>query len=129
MNTVHASVIRRVREWATASQSKSVSTLDQLDDLKLARLLFSNYRGQGATARGLRLTRYGFDLLRHCFRAYPIDLPEGYRATLPELLYLDRRATLPYHLTATHLYVFESQLGIMLKLADGRIATLIEMER
>jgi hypothetical protein len=131
VNVLHAAVVRMIRERVAADGNPLGATFAEMTDTEIVRVLFASYREGGADGggRGLRLTAYGLQIMKCYFHAYEVRLPEGHRIKAPHLLYLDRRASLPYHYSAECLVVFESKLGIKLKLADGDIATLIEMDR
>ena len=104
-----------------------VEKISGLTDEQIARMLFSNFRGREAP-KGLRLTNFGLQTMRGYFQSCEVKLPEGHTLSTPEILYLDHHATLPYHVTDTRIVVFESDLGMKLKLADGDIGTLIEID-
>ena len=127
MNGVHIAIISCIRDMNT--QEARLSTLDGLTNEQIVRLMFQNYRGRDKTARGLRLTNHGLEIMRAFFQAYEIEAFEGKRPGNSELIYLDRRAKLPYHISHNgNLVMFDPELGIKLKLADGDIRTLIEMD-
>jgi hypothetical protein len=128
MNRVHVSVIKHIRESSGQGGGKVASTFANLTDEQVVRMMFSNFRGRDERARGLRLTNIGLEMMKSYFHYYEIRLPEGRRIASNEVLYLDRRATLPYFYSHEKIVVFETELGIKLKLADGEIATLIQME-
>lgn len=127
MNDVHRAVLRHVRESLAAQPGPLASKLAGLGDEQLVRMMFSSYRGR-ADARGMRLTNFGLQVMRSVFKSYEIALPEGHRLRVPEILYLDHRASLPYFVSDERVVLFESELGLKLKLADGDLATLIEIE-
>ncbi len=122
MNHVQTRVVQFFRE--TAPPDRRVS---ELSDEQIVRMMFVNYRPR-AKSRGLRLTNFGLQFMRGMFQAIEVPMPEGHTVQARELLYLDKRATMPYHVSDTRIVVFEMDLGIMLRLADGDIATLIEIE-
>lgn len=132
MNRVHSSIIKHIRESSSQDGGKDggkvAAAFANLKDEQFVRLMFSNYRGRDEKARGLRLTNIGLEMMKSYFHFYEIRLPEGRRVASNEILYLDRRATLPYYYSHEKIVVFETDLGLKLKLADGEIATLIEME-
>src|SRR4051812_11437193 len=93
MNRVHAKIVALIRH-ATISDESSVLT--NKTDEEIVRMIFGNFRGQDHAARGLRLTNFGVQIMRTCFQAYDISRPEGRKLASLELLYLDRKAKLPY---------------------------------
>lgn len=131
MNTVHVALISYIRD---AIDKEIVNPLTKLlsgkTDDQIIRMMFANFRGRAGSARGLRLTNFGVQLMQSYFRAYDISPPpEPHALGSAELLYLDRKAKLPYHVADTgQMIVFDPELGIKLKLADGDVRTLIEMD-
>jgi hypothetical protein len=84
--------------------------------------------------KGLRLSDTGLQLMQCHIQAYRVNLGEAYRVKLQHLLYLERVSKLPYHLQDSKVLslgdkffiTFDGELAMMLKLADGKIDTLIE---
>jgi hypothetical protein len=98
---------------------------------EVCQLIFISFRGAQGTAKGLKLSDVGLQLLKTCVQSYDIFLGEGAKVKLPHLLYLDRISKLPYYIDNKSpikkvLTTFDSELAMMLKLADGKIDTLIE---
>lgn len=127
MNGTHRALITYVRDAAAAQSNALATKIAGLPDDQFVRMMFSNYRGR-EESRGLRLTNFGLQVMARFFRSYEIAMPEGHQLRSPEILYLDGRAKLPYYVTDAKLVVFEGELGMKLKLADGDINTLIEIE-
>jgi hypothetical protein len=126
---VHSSIISYLREMNARDAHPSLKKFDTMTDEQIVRLMFQNFRGRDKTARGLRLTNHGLEIMRAFFQAYEIESCDGRRPGSSELVYLDRRAKLPYHIQENgSLVMFDPELGIKLKLADGDIRTLIEMD-
>lgn len=128
MNKVHEAIIRHIRAATLAERHKLSAYLAPLADEDVVRLMFSNYRGKGTNARGLRLTNSGLQMMLGYFTHYEVNLPQGRKIQTGELLYLDRRAKLPYFCSDQKLVVFEGELGMKLKLYDGDISALISIE-
>lgn len=128
MNKVHLAIIRYIREATAKESHKLAGHLEPLSDREVVKLMFSNFRGQGTNARGLRLTNSGVQMMMRYFKYFEVKLPAGRTIQTGELLYLDRRATLPYFYSAEKLVVFETELGMKLKLYDGDINALITIE-
>ncbi len=126
MNRIHAKLISLLRE----STSKDASgVLEGKNDEQIVRMIFGNFRGRDQSARGMRLTNFGLQIMKTYFQAYDIKRPEGRKIASLELLYLDRKAKLPYFVKEDgDIIMFDPELGIKLKLADGDIGTLIEMD-
>lgn len=122
MNHVQTRVVKFFRESVSSDRR-----LSEFTDEQIARMMFVNYRPKSRN-RGLRLTNFGLQFMKGMFQAVEIPMPSGHKMQSRELLYLDKRATMPYYASDERLVVFESDLGIMLRLADGDISTLIEVE-
>ncbi len=101
-----------------------------MTDEELTRLMFTNFRGRGKTAKGLRLSGQGLGIMQTFFKSITVEAPEeGRKMTADALLYLDKKATLPYHVDMCgEIVCFDSKLGLKLKLVDGDISALIEAE-
>lgn len=127
MNDIHCFVLKHVRAAYETQTGIIAKKLSALSDDHLIRMMFASYRGK-SDAKGLRLTNFGMQVLRSVFMCYEIKLPEGHKLKAPEILYLDHRATLPYFVSDEKIVVFETELGMKIKLADGDIFVLIEIE-
>lgn len=133
--TVHANVLRMLRECVEKDDPHDFKKYLVEPDEKVLHKLFHSYRGKDDRPKGLRLSALGFRILSSYVKSYEIKMPEGYRLGSRDLLYMDARAKMPYYIGrgededgGTILVVFEAQLGIMLKLADGMISNLRDME-
>lgn len=93
--------------------------VEGLDDDQIARLLFANFRKSGADLHGLRLTHIGLQVMMQLFKSYEVPTPNKENITSACLLFLDRRARLPYYVSREKIVVFEPKLAVMLKLAGG----------
>ena len=99
----------------------------QADCETLARRVFYSYRGSvSETARGLRLTSFGLEILKRGFESYPIDFRKGYKINAKELMLLDRMCRMPYwlDLVAPKLVVFDRLFATHAALAGGDIALM-----
>jgi hypothetical protein len=118
----------------TESGNPLKSMIDGLSTREICQLIFASYRGSSGEAKGLRLSDEGLQLMKCHIQAYNVNLGEAYRMKLPHLLYLERVSKLPYHILNANTMAlgekvfttFDSELAMMLKLADGKIDTLIE---
>lgn len=130
MNPVHTAIVRRVRETITleGKKKKLSSALAPLSDEQVARMMFSNFRGKGDETLGMRLTSGGLKMMLDCFQHVIVLLPKGRKIQTGELLYLDRRAKLPYFCSDEKLIVFETELGMKIKLYGGDINAIIAVE-
>ena len=129
---IHGRLIRSLRE---ALASDLASAVHGMTDEQLLRAVFHSLRGKPSDPKGLRLSPAGYALVSRVFRPYPILMPDDYVVGLEDLLWLDSRAKMPYYVGRAdgidgkdQLIVFEARFGIMLKLADGMISTLREIE-
>lgn len=132
----HARIVSHLREQLTKDGHDMRKHLDGFTDEQVFHKIFHSYRGKGEILKkGMRLSWLGYTLVGLYFKAYEVTMPENYRLGLRDLLYLDSRSKMPYYIGrgededgGTILAVFEAKLGIMLKLADGMISNLREME-
>ena len=132
--SIHHKIVSTLRERLADDNSEMHTHFVGFSDEQLFHKIFHNYRGTDMP-KGLRLTWLGYSMIKTYFKEHPVDVPEGYRLGFLDLLYLDNRAKMPYYIGrgenddgGTMLVVFESKLGILLKLADGMISNLRDME-
>ncbi len=133
--SVHLKLVNSLRSSVSKDSNElGVHIIDVPDDQACYKI-FHSYRSRGGTPQGLRLTPLGLNLFSHYFRAYQIEVPDGYKLGTLDLLYLDKRARMPYYIGygetdegTVKLIVFESKLAIILKLADGMVSNLRDME-
>ena len=129
MNKVHQFLVDYIRKAASAEENAAKKLLDGKNDAEIVRRMFKNYRGRGENARGLRLTGFGIALMRPFFRSYEIKLPDSNTWGPAEILYLEHRSKLPYFISEKgELTMFDADLSIRLKLCDGDLKTMIEMD-
>jgi len=131
----HARIVAHLRTQLAKDGHELRKHLDGFTDEQVFHKLFHSYRGKDSAPKGLRLTWLGYKLVSLYFKAYEVNMPENYRLGLLDLLYLDSRSKMPYYIGhgedkdgGTILAVFEAKLGIILKLADGMISNLRDME-
>jgi hypothetical protein len=128
MNKVHASLIRHLRDNADVDHQMQKLLREKTDE-QIVRLMFFNYRGRDQLARGMRLTNLGVQIMTTFFHGYEIERRDQPELAPLELVYLDRKAKLPYHIgEAGKLVMFDPELGIKLKLADGDVGTLMRLD-
>jgi hypothetical protein len=107
-------------------------------DEKILHFMFHNFRGTPEDGEGLRLTSIGHEIMSQFFKAYKIGIDEGYRFTAQDMIFMEQKAKLPYYIGyappskkgkrgPAMLAVYESMLGIMLRLNDGSITGLRTM--
>lgn len=126
MATIQTRIAELLIKHATDDNHPFKSLIDGKTSQEVCYLIFHSYRGNEAAARGLRLSDVGLNLLKTFFKCYHILMPNGYVVKLPHLLYLDRVSAMPYWLSDTDLTVFDTELGVMLKMSDGSLERLIE---
>lgn len=128
ISATHAVVLRLLREQAKERDGEVAAKIAKLSDRQLLRMMFQNLRRSGEGTKGLRLTNAGLTIMRTFFRAYECKPPEGAGdLSLPDLLYLDSRAKMPYHADSKCITIFETELGFKLRFAKT-VANLIEAE-
>lgn len=120
MNTVHGAIIEFLRE----ADNPKLRPLLALPDVQIIHRMFSNHRGQ----RGVRLTNFGLQIMESYFESYAISVPKDEVIKPSHLVFLDERATLPYYCDQGKIVVFDGELGVKLKLVDGRLSTLLSIE-
>jgi hypothetical protein len=131
----HTQIVQFLRDSVAKDQNDLGKHLRGFTDEQVFHKLFMSFRGKSDESKGLRLTWLGYRLLSTYTQSFEVSMPEAYRLGSRDLLYLDARAKMPYYIGrgededgGTRLIVFEAKLGIMLKLADGMISNLREME-
>jgi hypothetical protein len=129
MNKIHSSLLSFIRDALSAEEHDIIGKMiDGKTDEQIIRMMFANFRGREAQARGLRLTNFGVQVMKSYFQAYEIER-EGKKLGPMELVYLDKKARLPYWVDDSgNVVMFDPELGIKLKLADGDISLLMEMD-
>lgn len=124
--TIQSKIASILMTQAIETDNPLKSILDGLTIQEVCYLIFHSYRGTAVSAKGMRLTDMGLNLLKTFFKCYDIDLKPGYQLKLPHLLYLDRVSTMPYWIDNSYCAMFDSELGMMFKLTEGDIVALIE---
>ncbi len=127
MNQMHTALISYIREAAKQDGGELAVKFSSVNDEQMVRMMFLNYRGK-ENARGLRLTKFGFTVMKRYFRGYEVPMPKDEKLQPLHMLYLDNRTTTPYYCSGDAFVFYDAKLAIKLKLADGRISTLIEIE-
>jgi hypothetical protein len=111
---------------ASLTENPLKSMVDGLSIQEVCYLIFHSYRGNDKSAKGMRLSDMGLNLLKAFFKCNNIKMPGGTKVSLPQLLYLDRVSTMPYWISNEYIAIFDTDLGMMLALAEGNINLLIE---
>ena len=134
MASIHYKIVQYLREKLAKDNHKLANRIVGFTDEQCYHKLFYSFRGREAP-EGLRLTYLGHEILRCYFESYEVPMPENYCLGFLDLLYLDNRANMPYYIEhdgpgfeTLKLVVFEAKLAILLKLADGMISNLRDME-
>ena len=133
MNKIHTTLITYLREETSADESKLAlklkSMLINMSEEAIIRLMFFNYRGRDDATDGLRLTNFGRQIMKYFFKGYEVTMPVDELLLPSHIIYIDHNATMPYYIDVDGFLIYDHHLGIKLKLADGRVSTLIEMEQ
>lgn len=124
--TIQAQIADLLLQQAILVDSPLKSLLTGKDTQQVCYMIFHSYRGNEKTARGLRLSDVGLNLLKAFFKCYNINMSPGYKIKMPHLIYLDRVCKMPYWISNEYLAIFDTELGMMLKMSDGNLDTLIE---
>lgn len=126
--TIHQKIAEALIKQAEAKSSPLKNLLDGKSIQQVCHLIFMNYReGNGKQIKGLRLSDVGLQLMKAFFQVNDVMLTPGYKITAPHLIYMDRVNRMPYWLNNSYCAMFDSDLAMMLKLADGKIQGLIDM--
>jgi hypothetical protein len=122
----HQKIAEALITQATVTQSPLVSLLEGKDPQQACYVIFASYRGAANQSKGFRLSDEGLQLMKAFFKCYDVELAPGYRGKLSHLLYMDRVARMPYWMNDKYCSLFDSELAMMLRLAEGRIQDLID---
>lgn len=122
MNKIYKTIISHIRE--SIRDDEEFVAFMALTDEQIIRRMFSNYRGE----RGLRLTQFGVQIMRQFFKGYEIKVPEDEKMQPLHLIFLDRRAKMPYYCGDKEIVIYDPVLAVKLRLLDGRISLLLEIE-
>lgn len=120
MNAIHKAILDFLRE----THDPKLTSLVALPDIKIIHRLFSNHRGQ----RGVRLTRFGLQIMQGYFHAYAVNVPEDEVIKPVHLVFLDDRVMLPYYFDDDQFILFDYELAFRLRLANGRLSVLVSIE-
>jgi hypothetical protein len=126
MMNLHRKIAEAVIAQATTTQSPLAGMLEGKDPQQACHVIFSSYRGGSDQAKGMRLSDEGLQLLKAFFKCHDVYLVPGYKQTLPHILYMDRVAKMPYWMNDKYCAMFDSELAMMLRLAEGRIQDLVD---
>lgn len=132
--SIHRRIVAYLRDQVSKPGAPCGEYFVDRTDEQVMHTVFMSFRG-GGEPKGLRLSPIGLDILSKFFKPFNITLPDGYRIGSADMLWLDARAEWPYYIgfgldnNGSHkLTVFDHKLGIKLKLADGAISNLREIE-
>lgn len=126
----HSAILSAIRLAAAAEGVEPTisARVSALSDRELLRLMFMSLRTARGETHGMRLTAFGLTVMLAFYKAFDMALPKDHPPTPADILYLDSRAAMPYFCSKERLVVFETQLGVKLRLADGMIGTLRDMD-
>lgn len=131
--SVHKQLVQFIKENAEKDNNPLVVALEECDEYQVYRKIFKNYRNIGIQ-KGFELTWLGFNIFKLYFSVYEVIIPVEEKIRAYDILYLDKKAKLPYYIQRDgddglkKVLTFDGQLALMLKLADGRISNLRELE-
>jgi len=66
--------------------------------------------------------------MRQYFKGYELTVPEDEKLQPLHLIFLDRRAKMPYYCDENEIVVYDPVLAVKLRLVDGRLSILMEIE-
>lgn len=124
--SIQTDIAQILVKQASLTENPLKSMVDGLSIQEVCYLIFHSYRGNDKQAKGMRLSDMGLNLLKAFFKCKNIKMPGGSKITLPQLLYLDRVSTMPYWVSDEYIAIFDTELGMMLALAEGNLNFLIE---
>lgn len=132
--SLHAKIVAHLRTQVEKDGSPFKEYFTDFTDAQVMRVIFFSFRGK-ETPQGMRLSPTGIRIMESYFKPYEITMPDGYHIGSADMLYLDAKAQWPYYIGfgvddggKERLVVFDHKLGIKLKLADGAISNLREIE-
>ena len=120
MNAIHQAILEFLREVDDAKLAPLVALTDE----QIVHRMFSNQRG----SRGVRLTKFGLQIMQSYFETFAVKVPQDEVIKPTHLMFLDEHATLPYYCGDGRIVVFDSELGVKLRLVDGRLSVLATIE-
>jgi hypothetical protein len=120
MTTIHGAIVDFLRE----THDPKLAPLIALADVQIVHRMFFNYRSR----HGVRLTNFGLQILKSYFRHYEVKVPKDEVVKPIHLVFLDDHATMPYYCDDGRIVVFDQELGVKLRLVDGRLSTLVNIE-
>lgn len=99
-----------------------------MSDDEFVSKFFSNVHGRAGEKKGLRLTKLGVEVMQRYFTSYEAPVPADESVLSKAMMYLHERARMPYYVSNDRFVLFERDLGIKLKLADGSFRLLQEID-
>lgn len=128
MNAVHRAVYEAVLA-AAETDDLIGEVIRDTDSIAVMRQLFSNYRGDGDTAKGMRLSSHGLSIMSRIFEPIKVLPNDKTPITSRQQLFLDRVCVLPYfYSTLAGFILFDQGLGVRLVMANGSVDTLMRLE-
>lgn len=141
----HSSIIKLLADFALKAKDDAINKLLTTEpEEKLARKIFLSFRNdEQHNSKGLRLTKFGVELMKRYFKYSEIPVTsKDETLKVKILLYLDRVAKMPYYIGGTgksslsktnkpikinEFYIlFETELAIKMKLAEGNLEIFVE---
>jgi len=122
---IHDLAIKTAQEWAETTKAVGGLTIATMPREKLLKKLFRNYR----LGRGLRLTRFGFDILGKKFETFT-DIVDAPTLAGRARVFLDHNAKLPYYISEKkeeiEFSTFERQMAFIFRLCDRDLSIFID---
>lgn len=115
MTTVQQGIVAYLRK-----SDPKLEPFGLLADEQIAGLMFSH---------GLRLTEFGVEIMQRHFQSCRIDIPERELERPVHLMFLDVAAKMPYFVGDDFLIVYDHLLAFRLRLVDGSLSILVQIEQ
>jgi hypothetical protein len=118
---IHRKILEEVRNHPSVS-----TDFKALTDEQLLKYIFKNFRGKVPNTKGLQLSIGGFELIKPIFTYYEIPVSDDVDAR--DLIKFNRNVRFPFFVDKKKWRVFDSDLATMLKMVDGSLKKIVEME-
>lgn len=67
--------------------------------------------------------------MQQYFRSYEVSIPDDEGIRPMHLVFMDEQVGLPFFLDQQRIVVFDAELGVKLRLLDGRLSKLVSIEQ
>ncbi len=102
-------------QYQIVSKLKTELDINEYDVLELIQVIFKNARIRKQSIKGVRLTKYGLQLMLKSFTSYQFPL-ENFILTNKAVVKLDRTMKWPYYIDNKKLALFSEKDAVILKL-------------